>query len=324
VFTYNRGVRVSGCDLWLDPTLVRAEAVISHAHSDHVRRHAAATATSATAALVLERYSRRMQVTVQPFGVPFTRGSHQITLYPAGHVLGSAQVLVDDGSRRLLYTGDLRLRPSRTAEPVEIPSADVLIIDSTFGHRRYVFPPDDAVVDAIIAFCEQAFAAGATPVLLAYSLGKAQEAVAHLHQRGLAVAVHRTVAPMNAIYRAHGVVLPDCQELSAPLAPRTAVVAPPQARREPAIAALGRTRTAMLTGWAMDGGARFRYRTDAAFPLSDHCGFDDLLSYVEQVGAREVHTVFGFDHELAAELRLRGIDAFPAGRPAQLALPGLM
>jgi Cft2 family RNA processing exonuclease len=322
--SFQRGIHIPDSDLWLDPTLARARAVVSHAHADHVRRHAAIDATAATAAMLFERVSRAAEVAVHPYGDAFVRGGVNVTLFPAGHVLGSAQVLVESNGCRLLYSGDLRLRPSPAAEPVEVPKADVLVVDSTFGHSRYTFPPDEVVVAEILRFCERCFARGETPVLLAYALGKAQEAIMHLDRHGMRVAVDAGVARVNAVYREHGVALPDCMELASDLPRDVVAIVPPSARQSTAFKALRCARTAMLTGWAMDPGARYRMRVDAAFPLSDHCGFDDLLRYVELVGAREVHTVYGFADAFAAELRLRGIEAFPAGRAAQLALPGLL
>jgi hypothetical protein len=118
------------------------------------------------------------------------------------------------------------------------------------------------------------------------------------------------------------VAMPECSDLEAPLPPATAVLCPPGPRVALPVAE-DRRRTAVLTGWAMDAATKYRYRTDAAFPLSDHCGFDDLLRYVELVGAREVRTVHGFAAEFAQELQRRGVAAYPLSGPMQLALPGL-
>src|SRR5690348_10553273 len=115
-FSYRHGIHLAGHDLWLDAQRSQAAAIVSHAHSDHVRRHALTIATPATVDLVRERYGRRACAVSRGFREPFSHGGAQVTLYPAGHVLGSAQILVDDGRRRLLYSGDLRLRPSVAAE----------------------------------------------------------------------------------------------------------------------------------------------------------------------------------------------------------------
>lgn len=322
-FTYRKGIHLAGHDLWLDATTSQAAAIVSHAHSDHVRRHGVTIATPATVDLVRERYGQKAAADCHDFRKPFRRGATQVTLYPAGHVLGSAQILVDDGRRRLLYSGDLRLRPSVAAEETEVPQADVVIVDTTFGRPEYVFPPEEEIVAGIVRFCEDAFAAGATPVLLAYSLGKTQEAAMLLHRHGIKVAAHDAALKLSAIYRRHGVELPECAPLDGPVAPGTAVIWPPHLRDRSAMNGLGRRRTAMLTGWAVERGARYRYRCDAVFPLSDHCGYDDLFRYVELSGAREIYTVFGFAGDFAAQLQLRGVAAYSVYEATQLALPGL-
>jgi len=287
-----------------------------------VRRHARTICTPATADLIRQRYGAAV---LQPltFGTPLCIAAARLTLHPAGHVLGSAQALVETDDFRLLYSGDLRLRPSAAAETAAVPEADVLVMETTFGRPRYVFPPEDQVVAQIVDFCEQGFAAGQTPVLFAYSLGKAQETIALLHQRGLRVAAHPSILAINAVYQRHGVALPDCAAWDAPLAERTVILCPPQARKNRVLGDERRLRFALLSGWAMDSGAKFRYRCDEAFALSDHCGYDDLLRYVALSRARTVYTLHGFAREFAQELRRRGVEAFPVGQSMQLPMPGL-
>jgi hypothetical protein len=322
-FHYRKGIHLPSDDLWLDAQAPREAAIVSHAHSDHVRRHAVTVATPATVDLVRERYGQRAAAVCHEFRQPFKHGRVQVTLYPAGHVLGSAQVLVDDGNCRLLYSGDVRLRPSVAAEEAEVPPADVVILDTTFGRPEYVFPPEDEIVAGIVRFCESAFAEGATPVLFAYSLGKAQEAIMLLHRHGIRVAAHAAALKLCEIYRRHGLDLPECEALDGQPGPRTAVVCPPHLRSRGVLNGLRRHRTAMLTGWAVERGAKWRYRCDAVFPLSDHCGHDDLLRYVELSGAREVYTIYGFAGDFAAHLQLRGIAGYSIYEATQLALPGL-
>jgi Cft2 family RNA processing exonuclease len=323
-FSGNGGIFVRTADLWLDALIARPLSFVSHAHSDHVRAHTALIATPATCDLVAARFRQRSRAQPLEFGKPLVRKGVRLTLYPAGHVLGSAQALLDDGCTRLLYSGDVRLRPSLACEAAEVPGADILIMESTFGRPRWVFPPQEQIDAAILHFVERAFADNETPVLFAYSLGKAQEAVALLHRHGVAVAAQETVREVNAIYQRHGVALPDCLPYEPPLPARTALVCPPQSRRAAKFATLGRTRTAILSGWALESSARFRYSCDEGFPLSDHCGYDDLLRYVELTGAREVYTVHGYTREFAEDLQRRGVNAFPLVGEMQLALPGLL
>lgn len=316
---YRSGIYLPDLDLRLDPTVRCARAIVTHAHSDHVRRHARSIVTPATARLISHRY-RWGGFQEAPFGASLTVDGAEVTLLPAGHVLGSAQVLVEHGGRRLLYSGDLRLAPARTAEPAEIPHADTLVVEATFGRPRYRFPPPDEVVPRIVAFCRATLAAGSTPALLAYSLGKAQEVLAHLSDAGFRVALHPDCHDMARVYEDLGVSFASYERLNGAPPPDAVVLAPPGARRS-LVAQLGDTvRTAFISGWAVEPGARYRLGVDAAFPLSDHADYDELLAYVERVAPERVFTVYGSAAEFAADLAARGYDARPLRGPMQYQL----
>src|SRR5438876_10361649 len=144
--SFQRGIYRPGIDLWLDPQVPRGMAVVSHAHSDHIQSHAVALATPATAALMQHRLGRRGGCRPIPFGHRTEFPRFALTLYPAGHVLGSAQVLVEAEGERLLYSGDFKLRAGRSTEATEVPEAEVVIMESTFGKPGYVFPPTEEVI----------------------------------------------------------------------------------------------------------------------------------------------------------------------------------
>src|SRR5581483_6522918 len=137
----NAGMRVAESPLFLDARRPRELSFVSHAHSDHVARHDRVIATAATAHLMAVRTGRRAPVVTAPYGQSFDLGSLRLSLHPAGHVRGSAQILVRREGRRILYTGDLGLSPSITAEAAEVVPCDVLILEATFGHPRYRIPP---------------------------------------------------------------------------------------------------------------------------------------------------------------------------------------
>lgn len=313
---YRAGIYLPEIDLWLDPTTRRERAVVSHAHSDHVRRHGHIIATPDTLHLIAHRYRRPVGGEAVPWGQRQEFSSFSLTLLPAGHVRGSAQVLIERRGQRLLYSGDLKLSPSRTAEPAEVPEADVLVVEATFGRPRYRFPPADEVTRDIVAFCRTVLATGGTPVLLAYALGKAQELMGRLADADLPLVVHPSVEAVCRLYEAMGVPLPPYRLLSSDLAPGV-VICPPHARREPLLAGLRAPRLAFVSGWAVDPSLRFRMGVDAAFCLSDHADYDELLEYVRRVGARRIYTVYGFAADLAADLRARGYDARPLPPPVQ-------
>jgi DNA ligase-1 len=182
----------------------------------------------------------------------------------------------------LLYTGDFKVRHGLTAEPVEFRPADTLIMETTFGLPHYVFPPEAEIREAILYFVRSALDDGEVPVLLGYSLGKAQEAVALLEQAGLPCVQHKTVAAMTAACRAAGVDLAEPVVFEKQVPEGHALVCPPNAVRSKDLRSLKNRRVAMLTGWAVNANAHYRYLTDAAFPLSDHADYPGLLEAVEQ------------------------------------------
>jgi putative mRNA 3-end processing factor len=318
----NGELHVPRSALWLDARRRAPLAFVSHAHGDHIGRHERTIATGSTLALLEHRLGRRRSAEWLPAGYrePFGVGDLAVELFPAGHVLGSAQIRVVRDGVVLGYTGDLCTEPTRTAEPAEVMPCDVLVLESTFGAPRYVFPPKEEVFLRVRRFVEDALGDGAVPVLLGYALGKAQEILKFLGEAGHACRAHPAVHAVNRVYEACGVPLPGVRPLG-PDGPGKGevVVAPPHLARGPALQRIRRRRTAVLTGWAVEG--RFRFRgADAAFPLSDHCDFPALLAYARATGAGRVYTVHGHAHELARALRRAGIRAEPLAEQRQLEL----
>jgi hypothetical protein len=319
---WESGVYLPEQRLWLDPKQPRPRAVISHAHSDHVADHVLAYATPATQRLVTHRRRRPLLGTVEavPYGQPISLERCEVTFYPAGHVLGSAQTLVETDFGRVLYTGDLKIRAGFTSAPAQAVPADVLVLESTFGKPHYRFPDAGEVIAAMISWCKGVLDAGSTPVLLGYSLGKGQEILSALAEQGWTIALHASSFGVTEVYRELGCDLPPYQRLGDQGVRPSVVIAPPTARRDGLEDLVGEYKTAALTGWAMDRSLKDRLEVDAVFPLSDHADFEELCCYAEQVGAHITYTVLGFDEELAMHLRRRGLRAKPLGAADQLRL----
>jgi putative mRNA 3-end processing factor len=193
-------------------------------------------------------------------------------------------------------------------------------MESTFGHPRYVFPPKAEVLASVRRFVDDTLADGMTPVLLGYALGKAQEILKYLSDLGYPCRAHPVVHAVNRVYEANGVALPNVRPLG-PEGPDAGevVVAPPNLARGTAMRGVKRRRTAVLTGWAVDGARWFR-GVDAAFPLSDHADFPSLVRYAKATGAGRVFTVHGHAGPLAEALRKERIRAEPLKAQAQLEL----
>ena len=315
-------LRVAESGLFLDAHRRAGCAFVSHAHGDHIARHERTIATAATLALMRHRLGARGkgEGLAVSYRKPFGLSDLTLELFPAGHVLGSAQLRVTRDGVALGYSGDLCLEPNLAAESAEVMPCDVLVLESTFGLPRYVFPPKEKVLGEVRQFVDRALSDRATPVLLAYALGKAQEILKYLGEAGYPCRAHATVLAVNRVYAAEGVRLAGVLPLGPEgPGPGEVVVAPPHLARSGAVLAIPRRRTAVLSGWALDGWRGFR-GADAAFPLSDHADFPSLIRYARSTGASRVLTVHGYARELAAALRRDGLRAEPLVEREQLEL----
>jgi len=308
---YERGVHLPAADLWLDPRDPRDLAFVSHAHSDHTARHHRILCTSATARLMQVRMGGAFEGFLTPAyreKTVFPGGS--ATLLPAGHVLGSAQVRFESDEGSLLYTGDFKVRPGLSSEPAASDQADTLVMETTYGLPRYHFPPAEEVLAGLTKFCLEALEDGETPVLLGYALGKAQEILAALRGSGLPIMLHGAVEKITRVYEEYGTVFPPYTAYDPATVAGHVVICPPSVNGSRMLTKIKTRRVAAVTGWALDPGAIHRLQVDAAFPLSDHAGYDDLLRHVEAVQPRRVLTLHGFAREFARDLRALGLEAW--------------
>lgn len=318
---YRQGVFLPSAGLWLDPRWPKELAFVSHAHSDHTARHTHTLCTPATARIMQARMGGDLgMLETLEYGERKVFRNCAATFLPAGHVLGSAQLYFEASDGSLLYTGDFKLRAGFSCEPAEARQAHTLIMETTFGLPRYQFPPAEEVAAKVVKFCHEALEDGDTPVLLGYALGKAQEILAVLAGAGLPIMLHATIAKIAKIYEEFGIKFPPFEKLEAAHIAGHVLVCPPSVNGSRMLNAIKKRRVAVLTGWAMDPGAVYRQQVDAAFPLSDHADYNDLLRYVELVAPQRVLTLHGFAQEFARDLRARGIEAWSLTGPDQLEL----
>jgi DNA ligase 1 len=317
---YERGVYLPKQDLWLDPWDEKRFAFISHAHSDHIAPHREIIISEPTARLLQSRLPGHRIEHVLPFGEERCVHGVDVTLLPAGHIFGSAQCFLSPGDETLLYTGDFKLRPGKSAEQAQWRHAETLIMETTFGLPRYRFPPTEQVIDKMISFCRETIDAGNVAVLLGYSLGKAQEILCSLDGAGLTPMLHGSVYRMTRIYEQFGQSFCKYVRYNPNDVAGRVLICPPSANRSHMLEKIPHKRVAMMSGWAVDPNAVYRYQVDAAFPLSDHADYDDLIRYVELVQPRRVLTLHGFAAAFARDLRARGVEAWALSEENQMEL----
>jgi len=318
---FERGVYLPSQNLWLDPWDSKPFAFVSHAHSDHIGQHDEIILSERTARLMRERLPGKRKEHILQFAESCRLRGFDITLLAAGHIFGSAQLFLSSDNETLLYTGDFKLRPGKSAEPLQWRQADTLIMETTFGRPRYQFPPTEHVIEQIVAFCREAIDDGAVPVLLGYSLGKAQEILCSLDGAGLTPMLHGSVFQMTRVYEQFGRSFCKYVRYKRDDVTGKVLICPPSASHSAMITNIPRKRVAMISGWAVEPNAIYRSQVDAAFPLSDHADYNDLLRYVDLVQPGRVLTLHGFAGEFARDLRDRGIEAWALSEENQIELP---
>lgn len=313
------GLHVPAADLHLDARWAPGTVFVSHAHSDHCSEAERIICTPETAALHAARRGSRSAVALS-FGDTMRCGDADLVLHPAAHCLGAAMIEVRTADGVLVYTGDYKLRPNPFSPPSHVPPCDVLVMECTFGEPRYVFPADDQLVRELCAFVHQALADDATPVVLAYALGKGQEALHHLTSHGFDVTLHGAIASMCQLHVDLGYPFPGpgtWTRYRRGEVGRRVLLTTPGTRKTTMVQSLDRRRIVHLTGWALHPGAHNIYRDcDLVLPLSDHADYDELVRTAYESGARQIFTVHG-PESFAGRLRELGFNAEHLGAHPQ-------
>ena len=301
----------------IDPWRPVERAVITHAHGDHARRGHGAYLASARGAGVLRARLGDIRLQTLHYGERLTLGEVQLSLHPAGHVLGSAQVRIEHRGRVWVASGDYFCSGAGDANPTceafEPVRCECFITESTFGLPVYRWRPQQEVLAEVNAWWQANAEAGRPSLLLAYSFGKAQRLLAGLEPAIGPIAVHGAVEPLNAAYRAEGVALPQTMRLDAlrdraSLA-RALVLAPPSVQGSAWARRLGDSRDAFASGWMQLRGTRRRRGLDRGFVLSDHADWPGLQRAIAATGASRVIVTHGYEAVMVRWLNEQGLQA---------------
>lgn len=298
----------------IDPWRPVPLAVITHAHADHARPGCGEyLAAREGEALLRHRLGREARIRSLEWGETLRLRGVRLSLHPAGHIRGSAQVRIEGARDVWVVTGDFKRASDPTCGAFEPLPCDTLVCEATFALPLYRWPSADAVLAAIRIWVEDCARRGMAAVLHAYSLGKAQRLLAALAgSLDQPVLVHGAIAAINRLYEAEGVALGDWEPLPerrrrGALAGRL-ILAPPSAAGA-WLRALGPAETACASGWMSIRGQRRRRGYDRGFILSDHADWPALLATVAESGARRVLLTHGQGEALARFLSERGLSA---------------
>lgn len=308
----------------IDPWRPVERAVVTHAHADHARpgsRHYLASERGL--GVLRRRVGREADMQALPYGEAVRHGEVLVSLHPAGHLLGSAQVRIEHAGRVAVVAGDYKRHPDPTCEAFEPVRCDHFVTESTFALPIYRWPDPADVAKQLNDWWRSNRERGETSVVYVYALGKAQRVLAALDRSIGPILCHGAVEGMNEVYREAGVALPVTEHASVEAAKRhkgsAIVVAPPSCNGSTWVRKFKPFRSALVSGWMMTRGRRRFRAVDTGFVLSDHADWPGLLETIEATGAERVWAVHGYTDALARYLReFRSLDAhaLSAQRPA--------
>lgn len=319
----HRDLYVPTIDAWIDPPVPKPRAIITHGHADHARSgHGAVLATPETIAIMKVRYGEDCAGTFEalPLGETLTINEALVSLHPAGHILGSAQVLIEAAGQRAVVTGDYKRLADRTAEAYEPVPCDLLVTEATFGLPVFQHPHPKAeiarLLKSVAAQPERCHLVGC------YALGKAQRVISLLREAGWdrPIYLHGAMVRLCALYEELGVGLGEL--IPATGMPKAAmagqiVIAPPSAIRDVWSRRFPDPVVCQASGWMSVKQRARQALVELPLVISDHCDWGELNQSILESGAGTVWVTHGREDALVYWCRKQGLEAEP------LALPGL-
>lgn len=295
----DRGLYCEIGDFYVDPWRPVDRAVITHAHSDHLRWGMKSYLCSKEGEGVTRlRTGPDADISTLDWGQPIDMGGARVSLHPAGHILGSAQVRIEAGGEVAVVSGDYKTGPDKTCTPFEPVRCHTFVTESTFGLPIYRWEPEEVIAAQLNEWWAGNREAGRCSLVLGYALGKSQRALSMLDRDGGPIYVHGALVRLTEAYREAGIDLPPCLPVSeAPKGTdfsKAIVLAPPSAAGTPWTRRFGDVSDAFLSGWMAIRGARRRRAVDRGFVLSDHVDWPSLLGAIDATGAEEVWVTHGY------------------------------
>ena len=293
----DKGLYCPKAEVYIDPWRPVDKALITHGHSDHSRKgHKSYLCHHHSVEIIKHRLGK---IAVQGIGYNENLKINDVTIsfHPAGHVLGSAQIKLQDKNESWVVTGDYKLQDDGVAAPYEPVMCDHFITESTFGLPVFRWEDQHQVYADISKWWSQNAAQGITSMVCAYSLGKAQRVLHNIDASIGPIITHPAVEHINVITRAHGISLPptcSIDEVSAEDKKTALLICPPAAQNSKWVKGIKHISVAMASGWMALRGTRRRRNFDKGFILSDHVDWPDLNTAVKNSGAEHIYVTHGY------------------------------
>lgn len=295
------GIYVRPADAWVDPSQPKARALVTHGHGDHARGgHGSVLATAETLAIMDCRYGEQNGQPIA-YGESVRVGDVDVSFVPAGHVLGSAQIVFDYNGERVVVSGDYKRRPDPTCAPFEVVPCDIFITEATFGLPVFRHPDTGSEIDRLL---HRLHSEPERCVLVgAYALGKAQRLIAELRSRGHhdPIYYHGAMERLCNLYRDLGVDLGELRPatgVSKDELKGRIVICPPGALNDRWSRRLPDPVTAMASGWMRIRQRARQRNVELPLVISDHSDWDELTQTIRDVAPREVWITHGREEAL--------------------------
>lgn len=304
----------------IDPWSPVACAVITHAHGDHAVKGSRRYLTAAPGKLILQhRMGSHAQIQTLAYGEGLDLNGVRVSLHPAGHILGSAQVRVEHQGEVWAVSGDYKIAGDATCDPFEPVKCQTFITESTFGHPHYHWTPQAETFSDIQTWWLQNQAQRRASLLYAYSLGKAQRLLAGLDPSIGPIRAHSQIEVMNDLYRKSGILLPPTASMTGEMSEdewsRSLILMTPASRWETGLRFRGHYATAFASGWMVLPGQPAKRGVECGFALSDHADYNELLKAVAETGAERILVTHGYIEEFVTTLKGRGYHAMAHTTP---------
>jgi putative mRNA 3-end processing factor len=308
------GLYCPAADVYIDPWRPVPAAIITHAHSDHASAGSQQYLAAADGLAVLQaRLGAEARIQTIDYGKRVSLNGVKVSLHPAGHILGSAQVRLERAGEVWVVSGDYKTASDPTCRSFEPLRCHTLITESTFGLPIYRWQTNKAIFGDLNSWWLANASAGIPSIVYAYSLGKAQRLISNLDTSIGPIYCHGAVERMNNLYRQSGVTLPATTYTGATVEKRSwagaIIIAPTSARGSPWLRRFGAASTAFVSGWMQVRGARRRRSVDRGFALSDHADWPTLIEVVRDSQAERVLVTHGFVDPFVAWLIENGWQA---------------